>query len=70
MIKTFHMQFHYGRDPYYAFQVWTNGKVVVLGVSALVLGTQGVPLGLQIGDTLRLDSDGKGWRDRGNYSHL
>ena len=38
--------------------------MVVLSVSALVLGTLGVPLGLQIGDTLRLDSDGKGWRDR------
>ena len=38
--------------------------MVVLSVSGLVLGTQGVPLGLQIGDTLRLDSDGEGWRDR------
>ena len=38
--------------------------MVVLSVSGLVLGTQGVPLGLQIGDTLRFDSDGEGWRDR------
>ena len=30
-------------------------------MSGLVLGTQGVPLGLQIGDTLRLDSDEEGW---------
>ena len=33
-------------------------------MSPLVLGTQGVPLGLQIDDTLRLDSDEEGWRVR------
>ena len=38
--------------------------MVVLSVSGLVLGTQGVPLGLQTGDTLRLDSDEEGWRVR------
>ena len=35
--------------------------MVVLSVSVLVLETQGVPLGLLIGDTLRLNSDEEGW---------
>ena len=38
--------------------------MVVLGVSALARRTHGMPLGLQIGNNLRLDSDGVGWRDR------
>ena len=61
MIEIFHVRCYYGRDPIYTFTAWTKGILVVLSVSVLVLKTQGVPLGLLIGDTLRLNSDEEGW---------
>ena len=46
---TFHVRCYYGKDSNYALTAWTQEKVVVLGVSVLVLGLQGAAPGVTDG---------------------
>ena len=64
MIDTIYVRCYYGRDCYYVLKAWTQEKVVVLSVLVLVLGPLGAPLGSQMGDSLRLDTDKVGCGDR------
>ena len=52
MIETFHVRCHYEKDSYYAITVWPQEKMVVLGVSELVLWRRGAPLWSEMGDNL------------------